>query len=85
MTANVRQGDGSFLEVDLSAVESGNFGKLGRGRGDYDRFETTAVEWLPRGDDLLQVRLQTRAWRQGQRYTVFEPLIYHRDGKVVWR
>lgn len=85
VTAYVRQQDGTFLTFDLSAVEGGNFGKLGRSRKDFDRFETTPIEWLQRQDGLLQVRIQTRAWRQGQRYTVTEPLVFSPDGRVVWR
>lgn len=85
VTAYVRQSDGRFLEVDLSAVEGGNFGKLGRRRAEYDRFETKPVEWLPRQDGLLQVKIQTQAWRDGQRYTVWEPVLFRADGTVFWR
>ncbi len=85
VTAFLRQQDGTFLEVDLSGVEGSNFGKLGRRPAEYDRFETKPIEWLPRQDDLLQVKIQTQAWRAGQRYTVSEPLVFRRDGTVLWR
>ena len=85
VTAFLRQRDGTFLEVDLSTVESGNFGKLGRHLSDYDHFETKPIEWLPRQDDLLQVKIQTQAWRAGQRYTVSEPLVFSREGTVLGR
>ena len=85
VTAFLRQQNGTFLEVDLSAVEGGNFGKLGRHRTEYDRFETKPIKWIPRQDNLLQVKIQTQAWRAGQRFTVWEPLIFRRDGTVIWR
>lgn len=81
----LRQTDGTYLPADASGVEDGNFGKLGRPRTDYDRFETTPVEWLHRNDGLFQVRMRTRAWRGGQRYTVSEPLIIRPDGTVLHR
>lgn len=85
VTAFLKQPDDSFLEIDLSGAESGNFSKLGRRQAEYDRFETKPIAWLPRQDGLLQVRIQTQAWRAGRRYTVSEPLIIRRDGTVLWR
>src|SRR5687767_12875631 len=58
----LRQSDGTYLAADASRVEGGNFGKLGRPRTDYERFETTPVEWLHRDDGRFQVRIRTRAW-----------------------
>jgi hypothetical protein len=81
----IRQPDGIFLATDASGVESGNFGKLGRPRTDYERYETEPIEWRQRDDDLLQVVIRTRAWRMGQRYTVAEPLIIKPDGAVLYR
>jgi hypothetical protein len=82
----LRQPDGSYLAADASRVEVGNFGKLGLlPRTDYERFETIPVEWLHRDDGLFQVRIRTRAWRAGQRYTVYEPLIIQPDGTVLYR
>ena len=81
----LRQANGTFLAADASGVEGGNFGKLGRPRTDYERFETTPTEWLHRKDGLFQVRMRTRAWRNGQRYTVSEPLLIRPDGLVLYR
>ena len=81
----LRQAQGSYLSVNASGVEGGNFGKLGRDRADYERFETTPVEWRHRNDGLFQVVMRTRAWRAGRRYTVSEPLIIKADGTVLWR
>jgi hypothetical protein len=81
----LRQPNGTYLAVDASGVEGGNFGKLGRGRGDYERFATKPVQWLSRDDGLFQVVMRTRAWRAGRRYTVSEPLVIKPDGTVLWR
>jgi hypothetical protein len=81
----LRHTNDTYLAVDSCGVEGGNFGKLGRGREDYSRFETTPVEWLYRDDGKFQVVMRTRAWRAGQRYTVSEPLLISRDGTVLWR
>ncbi len=82
----MRQPDGRYLAADASGVEAGNFGKLGLlPRADYERFETKPVEWLGRDDGLFQVRIRTRAWKGGQRYTVYEPLIIKPDGTVMYR
>jgi hypothetical protein len=85
VTAFLKQQDGTFLEVDLSGAEDRHVGRLGHRRTEYDRVETRAIEWLSRQDDLLQVRIQTQAWRAGQRYTVSEPVVLRRDGTVLWR
>jgi hypothetical protein len=81
----LRQTNGTYLAVDASGVEGGNFGKLGRPRTDYERFETTPVEWLHRNDGLFGVRMRTRAWRGGQRYSASDPLLIRPDGTVLWR
>ncbi len=81
----LRQPSGSYIAADASGVEGGNFGKLGRPRTDYSRFETTPVKWLSREDGMFQVRMRTRAWRTGQRYTVSEDLIIKSNGTVLYR
>jgi len=81
----LQQGNGTYLAADASGVEGGNFGKLGRPRTEYERFETTPVEWLHRENGWFQVRLRTRAWRGGQRYTVSEPLLIKPDGTILYR
>jgi hypothetical protein len=82
----LRQTGAKYLGVACSAVEGGNFGKLGiAGRAAYDRFETTPVEWLHRDDGMFQVVMRTRAWKSGKRYTVTEPLIITADGTPLYR
>lgn len=80
----LRQPNGAYLATDASGVEDGNFGKLGiGGRAGYERFETVPVQWLRRDDQLFQVVMRTRAWKNGKRYTVSEPLIIKPDGTVL--
>jgi hypothetical protein len=81
----LRQTNGHYLATDASGVEGGNFGNLGRPRTDYERFETTPVDWLNREDGWCQVVMRTRAWRDGQRYTVSEPLLIKPDGTILYR
>jgi hypothetical protein len=82
----LQQTNGTYLAVNASGVEGGNLGVLGsRGRKDYDRFETTPVEWRHRDDGRFQVVMRTRAWRSGRRYTVSEPLLISPNGTVLWR
>jgi hypothetical protein len=82
----LRQTNGTYLAVDASGVEGALLGNLGsRGRKDYDRFETTPVEWLYRDDGRFQVVMRTRAWTAGKRYTRSENLLISRSGTVLWR
>ena len=81
----LKQSSGQYLAGDISGVESCNFGVLGiSGRGGYDRFETTPVEWLHSDNGFLVV-MRTRAWKAGQRYTVSERLFIRSDGTPNYR
>jgi hypothetical protein len=81
----LRQVNGEYHTVDVSAVEDGNFAKLGFPRFRYDRFETQPVEWLHRDDGSFQVTIRTRAWQSRQRFTASEPVIVRPDGTLLWR
>ncbi len=81
----LRQTNRTYVAADSSLVEDGNFGKLGRPRTDYERFETIPVEWLHRDDGFFQVLMRTRAWRHGRRYTVSEPLVISPQGRALYR
>lgn len=81
----IRKDSGEYLAVDASGVERSNFGKLGFGRSYYERFETIPVEWLDRDDPMFQVSIRTSAWKNGQRFTVYEPLLFKADGTILWR
>lgn len=80
------QPDETFLAYDASGVEGGNFGKLGiPGRERCECYETTPIKWLYRDDGYFRVVIQTRAWKDGQRYTVAEPLVIWVDGFLFSR
>lgn len=81
----IRKADEGYLASDVSHVENLAFGYWGRKRKEYERWETTPVEWLPREDGQLQVLIRTRAWRNGQRYTAAEPLLIKPDGTPFFR
>jgi len=82
----LRQANGTFLAVDISVVENGNFSKIGIARRPaYDRFETKPIKWLNQDDGSFCVDIRTRAWKDGQRYTVVESLTIKPDGTVWWR
>ena len=81
----LRQPGGKYLAVDVSGMESCNFGYLGTRREGYDRFETTPLKWLHRDDDLFQLQTRTRAWKSGQRYTTSETLVIKPDGTCLWQ
>lgn len=81
----IRRPDGTHLVADASQVETANFGVWGRKRHEYDGYETIPIRWLSRDDELLQVSIRTRAWRNVQRYTVVEPLRIRPNGTVLFR
>ena len=82
----LRQTNSAWLAVDVSAVEGGNFGKLGLGgREPYERFETVPIEWRYFDDGYFSVVMRTRAWKGGKRYTVSETLVITPMGTVIWR
>ena len=78
--------DEQIEKLDISHVEGMNLGKVGRQRlKDYDRVESTPIEWVTRDDDKFQINIQTRAWKNGNRMTVSEPLVFDSLGQVYWR
>ncbi|HSM91417.1 MAG TPA: hypothetical protein VLT47_00945 [Anaeromyxobacteraceae bacterium] len=81
----LRKPAGGFTAVDVSDVEGGNLGKLGRPRAAFERVETAPVKATRREDGRIEVEVRTRAWRQGRRHTVTELLLLDPDGTVLWR
>jgi hypothetical protein len=78
--------DDQHVAIDISRIEDGLFAKLGTAdRTEYEKYESTPIEWeaLENGKLLLTVRL--RVWRDGQRYTVSGPVIIRPDGSVLWQ
>ena len=79
------QGDGTYRAVDVSQVETANIGGIGPNR-QYREVRSTPVDWLPRTDDSVQLRLRTDAWdMSGRHYRMQEPLIITRAGQPLWR
>jgi len=77
---------GRYKAADVSGVEAASLGVLGISKkADYDRVETTPIEWLPRDDGRFQVVMRTRAWKAGQRYTVSERLLITSGGTPLYR
>lgn len=88
----VKTNEGAFKLIDVSRVEGMNFGKIGERRERYQRFQTVPEKWRSENDTwwshpeaLCQVRFITRAWLNGQRYTVGEPLVIKKDMTPWWR
>ena len=81
----VTQGE-QMVKVDISQVEGMNLAKLGRYRlADYDRVESTPIEWIARDDGKFQINIQTRAWKNGKRQTVMEWVLIDDSAKMLWR
>jgi len=77
--------ESSYKSVDVTAVEAGNFGKLGRNISFYDKYTTKATKWIERKDGLLQIEFLTYAWKNSQRYTAKEPLLLNKSGEPLYR
>lgn len=61
-------------------------GKLGLNvRETYDSFALGPVKWIERSDGLYMLEIKTHAWKDGQRYTVSEPVVISAEGKPLWR
>lgn len=74
-----------YKVIDVTPVEAGNFGKLGRPASYYEKYETVATKWFERRDELYQIKFSTYAWYDNQRYTVSEPLIISKKGEPFYR
>ena len=67
----IDHGDNGFLTIDLSyMVNSKSNSKLGRDRNYYDKYEQEVLLSEKWGEYLIGVAVRTRAWKDGQRYTV---------------
>lgn len=81
----IRQADGTYLAADASVIESAIFGYFGRSRTDYERYESEIMDLQQRDDDLIRLRVRTRAWRMGQRYTGGDVILIRPNGLVMQR
>ena len=67
--------------IDVSQVTITNIGKLGIAKiYDYEKVITKPIEWLKSSSDIQMVKFKTQAWRNGQSYTVTEPVLV-KNGK----
>jgi hypothetical protein len=82
----VRISENEFRSVDLSQVEDGNLGKLGRNRSDLHKVETTVQHWIKRDDLLYQVLIQTvTVGTSGKSETAQEKQLLDSNGNPIWR
>ena len=69
--------------ADVSAVEKGNIGKLGR-NNKYEKVVTYPISWESDDEFGCMFWFRTHAWLNGQRYTAKEP-VYVTDGRFIQR
>lgn len=82
----VRQADGSYAATEATSVISrAAFGFFGWPAEEYERFEIQPLGWVPRQDGSSMLRTQTRAWRQGQRYTADDVFFVGPDSSISGR
>ena len=77
-----RQADGSYSAADASWVANTAFGFWGFPRDEIERFETEPLSWHLNDDGHLHVLIQTKGWREGQRYTARGYFLVAPDGTV---
>ena len=82
----LKQDNGSFSTFNISFLEKLNFGKLGRKRGYYDKFELQPIIHEKTKGFPLAVGIRTQAWKDGQRYTVVGKTVsLEKDGSMyIW-
>lgn len=81
----IHQNSGQYLPVNLSyLVNSQSNGKLGRKRTDYDKYQQEPLLWQGWSEYVIGVSIKTRAWKDGQRYTVEnKPMLIKQNGEIV--
>ncbi len=82
----LRQADGTYKAIDLSRVEDGNLGKLGKRRSDFVSVSSDVIRWIKRADDLYQIVIETRGRESsGKVVRAEERQIISVDGVPLWR
>ncbi len=80
----VRISENEFRSVDLSQVEDGNLGKLGRNRNHLLKVETMVLHWIKRDDLPYQALTQTViVGTSGKRETTLEKLLLDLNGRPI--
>jgi hypothetical protein len=80
-----RQPDGSFSGQDVSWIANTVFGVWGFPRSEIERFETKPLKWQASLNGNLLLYVQTRGWREGQRYTGTDVYLVFPDGTLTNR
>jgi hypothetical protein len=78
----VRQTDGTYSAADISWAARTAFGFWGFPREEIERFEMQPLTWQTNHNGTLMVRIRTRGWREGQRYTAQGLYLVSADGTV---
>ncbi|TVZ39045.1 hypothetical protein P886_3432 [Alteromonadaceae bacterium 2753L.S.0a.02] len=72
------------IPTNVSHIETANLGKLGlAGKNQYEKIETFPSEWVAEKQNGNLISFTTRAWVNGQRYTVSGPVFVRNDGVCV--
>ncbi len=81
----LKQDDSNYLPVKLNYLVNSEFnGKLGRNREYYDKYEQIPVLSQGWQDYLVGVSIITRAWKDGQRFTVKnKPVLIKKNGETL--
>lgn len=79
------QPDGTFSATDVSWIANTVFGAWGFPRDEIERFETKPVSWRSGNRGNLLLRIQTRGWREGRRYTGWDVYLVSPDGALTNR
>jgi hypothetical protein len=77
------QPDGTYSAADASWVSGAAFGFWGFPREEIERFEIEPLSWSINHHGNLMVRIRTRGWREGQRYTASGAYLVSPDGSVT--
>ncbi len=82
----LKQANGQYLAVNVSAVEDGNLGRLGTPeRAAYEHVETILVGWAKRDDGNFEISMWTMAYKAGRRHRIPERLLIRADGTPLYR
>lgn len=72
------------IPTNVSRIENANLGKLGLPRKKrYEKIETFPSKWVEENQNGNLISFTTRAWINGQRYTVSGPVFVRNDGVYV--
>ena len=86
IVVEVQLPDQTTKKLDVTKIENGLFGKLGRaGKSSYENHSLSLLRWSEGAKDIDILFVQLQAWKDGQRYTVSGPIAITDDGKIIWQ